>query len=55
VVLTNPIWGRLFREQVWSPVPFQIYGFKVRIVPIGVYIDMSQGDFWYSLPQSIEG
>jgi hypothetical protein len=53
VVLPNPIWGRLFREQVWAPVPFQIYGFKVRIVPIGVYIDGSQGDFWYTLAQSL--
>jgi len=49
-VVTPPIAGRLFRHQMATTVGMQIYGYKVRVVPIGVYVDGSQNDFWYTLP-----
>jgi hypothetical protein len=50
VPLVPGIDGRLFRHQMSSAYPFQVYGYKVRILPIGVYADGSQLDFWYTLP-----
>jgi hypothetical protein len=49
-VLTAPLAGRLFRHQIASAEGFQIYGYKVRVLPLGVYVDGSQSDFWYTLP-----
>lgn len=49
-VMTTPIAGRLFRHQIASAVGFQIYGYKVRVLPLGVYVDGSQSDFYYTLP-----
>src|SRR5262249_36907002 len=45
VVLPNPIYGRLFRHQLFSPSAFKVWGYKARVLPIGVYIDGSQGDY----------
>lgn len=43
-----PIWGRLFRHQIGSATNFQLYGYRVRVLPIGVYLDGSNpvGE-WY--------
>ena len=58
VVLTDPvvgigktIYGRLFRHQlIGGSGVFGVYGYKVRIVPLGVYADGSQADYWHTLP-----
>lgn len=49
-VLASPIDGRLFRHMIVSTFDFQLYGFKVRILPIGVYADGAQSDFWFTEP-----
>jgi len=46
IALGTPVNGRRFRHQVTSTTGFQIYGYRVRILPIGVYADGSQSDFW---------
>lgn len=45
-----PIRGRLFRHQISAPNGIQVYGYKVRVLPIGVYRDGLQGDFWITQP-----
>jgi hypothetical protein len=56
IVLAPPQSGRLFRhllggaDNAQPAGPFAIYGYKVRVLPIGVYADGSQNDFWYTLP-----
>lgn len=57
VVLATPQTGRLFRHMLGGiggnpapAAPFAIYEYKVRILPIGVYADGAQEDFWYTLP-----
>lgn len=42
----SPINGRRFRHQISSSYGFQVYGYRVRILPIGVYADGSQSDLW---------
>lgn len=49
-VLASPIDGRLFRHMITSTFDFQLYGFKVRVLPIGVYADGAQSDFWFTEP-----
>jgi hypothetical protein len=45
-------YGRLFRHQIGTgtTTDFQLYGYKVRVLPIGVYLDGTNpsGDFWYT-------
>ncbi len=50
--LATPIDGRLFRHQISSTTDFGLYGYRVRILPIGVYADGAQSDFWYTEPLS---
>jgi len=54
IVLANlscgVIFGRLFRHQLASTVPFAVYAYRVRVLPIGVYADGTQGDFWFTEP-----
>ncbi len=47
-----PIYGRLFRHQVGSSTNFQLYGYRVRILPIGVHLDGSNpvNEFWFTEP-----
>jgi len=47
----GPIDGRRFRHQISTTTGFQVYGYRVRALPIGVYADGTQGDFW--LPGAI--
>lgn len=50
VQLASPVYGRLFRHQIGSDTDFQLYRYKVRILPIGVYLDGANpaGEFWYT-------
>ena len=45
-VLSAPIDGRRFRYQLQGNTEFQVYGFRVRLLPVGVYVDGSQADSW---------
>jgi hypothetical protein len=46
-----PFQGRIWRFQLQagpaSPKPFLLYRFRVRAVPIGVWVDGAVGDSWY--------
>lgn len=53
LVLPTPADGRLLRYTVKGPDEFQIYGMRARLLPIGVYLDGTIGDFWQPSPQSI--
>jgi len=48
----TPIDGRLFRHQLSTTTTYRLYGYRVRILPIGVYLDGTNpvADFWYTLP-----
>ncbi len=46
LVLATPIDGRLFRHHIEAITLFQIYGYRVRVLPIGVYADGAQSDLW---------
>jgi hypothetical protein len=50
VVLPAIIEGKLLRYRVESPVPINLYGARVRLTPIGVYIDGSNGETWDTRP-----
>ncbi len=50
LVLTTPANGRLLRYTVTSPSGVQIYGARARVLPIGVYLDGTVGDFWAPTP-----
>jgi hypothetical protein len=50
VVMPFPPDGRLWRFQIASTYPFQVYGLKVRVLPIGVYLDGTQNEYWYTTP-----
>jgi len=45
-VLSAPIDGRRFRYQLQGNTEFQVYGFRARLLPVGVYVDGSQLDSW---------
>ena len=49
-VVSPPVDGRLFRHQIAAANGIQIYGYKVRVLPIGVYCDGSENDVWYTAP-----
>jgi len=53
IVLTRPIIGKLLRYTAYSTTDFQLYGLRVRVLPIGVYLDGAVGDFWQPEPTSI--
>lgn len=53
LVLTTPADGRLLRYTVTSPDGVQIYGARARVLPIGVYLDGTIGDFWAPTPIGI--
>jgi hypothetical protein len=53
LVLAARINGRLFRHQMATTTGFQIYGYRVRLLPIGVYADGAQSDVWYTLPLAL--
>jgi hypothetical protein len=46
LVLSTPIDGRRFRHRIFSDYTFQVYGYRVRLLPIGVYLDGSQSETW---------
>jgi hypothetical protein len=50
IQLSSPVYGRLFRHQIGTTTDFQLYGYKVRLLPIGIYLDGANpaGDFWYT-------
>lgn len=50
-----PIYGRLFRHQVGSSTNFQLYSYRVRILPIGVHLDGSNpvNEFWFTEPLTV--
>ncbi len=45
--------AKLFRDLITSDEDFHVYGFRVRCLPIGVYLDGAIGDFWDSEPIAI--
>jgi hypothetical protein len=50
----NPVQGRLWRFQIASTAAdFAVYGIKPRVLPLGVCVDGSQGDFWLVPPTSV--
>lgn len=53
LVLSKPSAGRLIRYQVTTPTDMAIFGLRARILPIGVYLDGSIGDFWQPTAISI--
>ena len=53
IILPKPLAGKLNRLTAASPTNFRIYGVRARILPIGVYIDGTIGDFWQPEPISI--
>ena len=53
IVLPAPLAGKLMRLTAQTPTDFRIYGVRARILPIGVYIDGTIGDFWQPEPISI--
>lgn len=53
VVLSTPAAGRLLRYQVTTPTEMAIFGLRARILPIGVYLDGTIGDFWQPTAISI--
>jgi hypothetical protein len=46
LVLATPIDGRRFRHQMSTTTGFQVYGYRVRVLPIGVYLDGAQSEVW---------
>lgn len=50
VVLPAIVEGKLMRYAVASPTPINLYGLRVRLTPIGVYIDGSNGETWDTRP-----
>jgi hypothetical protein len=46
LVLPTPIDGRRFRHRIFSDYTFQVYGYRVKMLPIGVYLDGSQLETW---------
>ena len=46
IPIDPPIRGRLFRHQISTTSGIQVYGYKVRVLPIGVYRDGIQGETW---------
>jgi hypothetical protein len=56
IVLTSSVDGRLFRYSLVPAVAgnaFQVYAMRARVLPIGVYLDGTIGDFWQPQPISI--
>jgi hypothetical protein len=55
IVLPDDIDGRLFRYFLQSAGDwdFALYGYRVRVLPIGVYVDGTMGEFWDIQPLSI--
>ena len=53
LVLPNKIAGKLLRATAATSTDFRIYGARARVLPIGVYIDGTIGDFWEPVPISI--
>ena len=51
LLVLSPVYGRLIRYEVTTANDFQIYGMRARILPIGVYLDGTVGDYWQ--PQAI--
>jgi hypothetical protein len=45
--------GKLFRYRVTDESDFHVYGMRVRVLPIGLYLDGTVGDFWAPTPISI--
>ena len=52
-VLATPAAGRLLRYTVDTTTDCQIYAMRVRVLPVGVYLDGTIGDFWQPEPISI--
>jgi len=50
LVLEEPVEGKLLRYQLASLEEHQVYGFRARVLPIGVYVDGAQGETWISEP-----
>lgn len=46
LVLTTPIDGRRFRHQISTTTGFALYGYRVRMLPIGVYVNGVQSEKW---------
>jgi hypothetical protein len=55
LVLPSVVSGKLLRHQVTSDTDFHVYGFRVRSLPIGVYLDGAVGDSWDTEPLAIAG
>lgn len=53
IVLKKPIAGKLMRCTATTPSDFRIYGLRARVLPIGVYLDGTIGDFWKPQPTSV--
>jgi len=51
---SSQIDGRLFRHQMTTTTNFRLYAYRVRILPIGVYLDGANptSEFWYTLPMA---
>lgn len=50
IVLTQPVAGKLLRYTATTDFDFQIYAVRARVLPIGVYLDGTIGDFWQPQP-----
>jgi len=53
VVLSTRCAGRLIRYTMTTPTDFGLFGLRARVLPIGVYLDGTIGDFWQPTPISI--
>jgi hypothetical protein len=50
IVLQVPIDGKLLRYVASTTTGFQVFGFRARITPIGVYLDGTIGETWDTRP-----
>lgn len=50
IVLDTPLEGKLFRYQITTTTAVQVYGVRIRLLPIGVYIDGAVGEVWQHAP-----
>lgn len=50
IVLETPIEGKLLRYQLATDTALQVYGFRARVLPIGVFLDGTVEDLWKSEP-----
>jgi hypothetical protein len=53
LVFSSAVDGQLLRYVATTTADFEIYSARARVLPIGVYLDGTVGDFWQPQPVSI--